>query len=128
MFKIEQIICLKMNLAINNRQMLIYHETQTTNQASPSLCCNPLRLADQFTYLGSNISSTESVVDYTENRSVWLNKMGFIPNCIYGNTNVRMYPLDANEGTGKKLERNYTRILRGVWKKSCKHDPTKQQL
>ena len=32
MFEIELIICLKMDLALNNLQWLIYHKTQTTKQ------------------------------------------------------------------------------------------------
>ena len=32
MFEIQLIICLKMDLALNNLQRLICHKTQTTNQ------------------------------------------------------------------------------------------------
>ena len=32
MFGIELIICIKMDLVLNEQQSLIYHKTQTTNQ------------------------------------------------------------------------------------------------
>ena len=37
MFEIEQIICIKMDLALNNLQRLICHKTQTTNQPTSEL-------------------------------------------------------------------------------------------
>ena len=32
LFEIELIICIRMDLALNNLQSLMYHKTQTTNQ------------------------------------------------------------------------------------------------
>ena len=34
MFEIDLIICIKMDLALNNLQWLICHKTETTNQSS----------------------------------------------------------------------------------------------
>ena len=37
LFEIELIICIKMDLTLNNLQLLICHKTQTTNQPHRSL-------------------------------------------------------------------------------------------
>ena len=37
LFKIELIICIKMDLALNNLQRLICHKTQTNNQPTNAL-------------------------------------------------------------------------------------------
>ena len=46
MFQIELIICLKMDLALNNLQTLVCHETQTTNQLCQKLQ-NPAQCTDK---------------------------------------------------------------------------------
>ena len=53
----------KEDLALNNLQWLICHKTQpnqTKKIAISTQSDKPLRFVDHFTYLGKNISSTES--------------------------------------------------------------------
>ena len=55
MFEIELIICIKMDLALNNLQRLICHKTQTTNQ--PEKNTNQEELIIHFTNTLINIAN-----------------------------------------------------------------------
>ena len=101
----------------------------------------PLKLADQFPYLDSNISSTERDINIHIAKVlnaidrlliIWKSdqsnkiKWNFFQAVImfillYG----WMHYMDANK-TEKKLDGNYTRILRDVLNKSCKQHSIKQ--
>ena len=87
----------------------------------------PLKLVDESTYLGSNISSTESNVHIRLAKMwtaidrlsiIWKSdlfdeiKREFLPSCVYVSTTVRMYHIDASksneEKTGWELHQNTT--------------------
>ena len=72
-----------------------------------------LKLVDRFTYLSSNILSTESNVnihiakvwtdiDHMEVWSIRLNKTGFLPRCGCVNIIVWMHHIDTNKMHGEK--------------------------
>ena len=98
----------------------------------------PLKFVDQFTYLGSNISSTESDVNIcidkartttdrlTTIRKSDLNdkiKKGFLQAVA---ESVLLYSCTTWTLTKKKLNGNYTMILRAVLNKSRKQHSIKQ--
>ena len=62
-------------------------------------CGKSQKLVDQFTYLGSNISSTERDVNtcLVKIWSIWLNKMGILPSCSGVYTTVLMQNMDTNK-------------------------------
>ena len=101
-----------------------------------TLSGTPLKLVDKFTYLGCNISSTESNVNIGI-RKAWItidklsiirksdlsNKIGFLPGC--GHVDATGTLIKCLE---KKLDKNYTRMLHAGLNKFLKQLPTKQQL
>ena len=102
-----------------------------------------LKLVDKFTYLGNCVSSTEKDNDirlakvWTANDSlsvIWksdlTNKMkrsffqaAFVLILLYGCTTWTL-----TKRMAKKLDGNYTRMLREIFNKSWKQHPRKQQL
>ena len=102
-----------------------------------------LKLVDKFTYLGSCVSSTEidinmrlakawiainwlSVIlksDLTDKMKRSFFQAAVVSILLYGCTTWTL-----NERMEKKLDGNYTRMLRAILKKSWSQHPTKQQL
>ena len=113
------------------------------NGAICTLSGKPLKLIDQFTYLGSNISSAESDVNIRivkawiaidrlsinekpnlSDKIKWdffqsVARLALLYSCTTWTLTKRM---------GERLNRNYTRMLRAVLDKSRKQHPTNQQL
>ena len=108
-----------------------------------TLNCSALKLVDKFTYLGSSVSSTEIDID-TRLAKAWttidrllviwksdlINKMKHsvfqavvISILLYGCTTWTL-----TKRMEKKLDGNYTRMLRAILNKSWRQNPTKQQL
>ena len=102
-----------------------------------------LKLADKFTYLGSSISSTEKDIDMRLTKA-WttIDKLSVIRKSdltdkmkrsffqatvlsilLYGCTTWTL-----TKRTEKKLDGNYTRLLRAILNKSWRQHPTKHQL
>ena len=102
-----------------------------------------LKLVDKFTYLGSSVSSTEKVI-YTRLTKAWtaIDKLSIIwkPDLtdemkrnffqaavvsilLYGWTTWTL-----TKRLEKKLDGNYTRMLRAILNKSWRQHPTKHQL
>ena len=102
-----------------------------------------LKLVDKFTYLGSSVSSTEKDID-TRLTKVWIaiDKLSIIWKSdltdkikrsffqaavvsilLYGCTNWTL-----TKRLEKKLDGNYTRMLRAILNKSWRQHPTKHQL
>ena len=102
-----------------------------------------LKLVDKFTYLGSSVSSTEKVID-TELTKAWtaIDKLSIIWKSnltdkmkhsffqaavvsilLYGCTTWTL-----TKRLEKKLDGNYTRMLRAILNKSWRQHPTKHQL
>ena len=104
----------------------------------------PLKLVDKFTYLGSNVASTEKDIDtrLTKARTaidrlsiIWKSdltdkmKRSFFqaavtsPILLYGCTTWTL-----TKRLEKKLDGNYSRMLRAILNKSWRQHPTKHQL
>ena len=102
-----------------------------------------LRLVDQFTYLGSSVSSTEKDID-TRLMKAWtaINRLSIICKSdltdkmkrsffqaavvsilLYGGTTWTL-----TKRLEKKLDGNYTRMLRAILNKSWQQHPTRHQL
>ena len=103
----------------------------------------PLKLVDKFTYLGSSVSSTEKDIDtrltkaWTAINRLWIiwksdltdkMKRSFFQAAIvlillYGCTTWTL-----TKRLEKKLDGNYTRMLRAILNKSWRQHPTRRQL
>ena len=102
-----------------------------------------LKLVDKFTYLGSSVSSTEKDID-TRLTNVWtaIDKLSIVWKSnltdkmkrsffqaavvsllLYGCTTWTL-----TKRPEKKLDGNYTRMLRAILNKSWRQNPTKHQL
>ena len=103
----------------------------------------PLKLVDKFTYLGSSVASTEKDID-TRLTKAWtaINKLSMIWKSdltdkmkrsffhaavasilLYGCTTWTL-----TKRLEKKLDGNYTRMLRAILNKSWRQHPTRHQL
>ena len=100
----------------------------------------PLKLVDKFIYLGSSVASTEKDID-TSLTKAWtaINRLSIVWNSdltdkikrsffqgailLYGCTTWTL-----TKRLEKKLDGNYTRMLRAILNKSCRQHPTRHQL
>ena len=100
-----------------------------------------LKLVDKFTYLGSSVSSTETDIntrqekawttidrlsviwksDLTDNIKLSFFQAAVVSILLYGYT-----PWTLTKCMEKKLDSNYTRMLRAILNKSWRQHPTKQ--
>ena len=80
-----------------------------------------LKLVDKFTYLGSSVSSTEKDID-TRQLSIGSRSYGN-QILLYGCTTWTL-----TKRLMKKLDSNYTRMLRAILNKSWRQHPTRHQL
>ena len=103
----------------------------------------PLKLVDKFTYLGSSISSTEKDID-TRLTKVWtaIDKLSIIRKSDLADKMKRSFFQAAvvsillygcttwtlTKRLEKKLDGNYTRMLRAILNKPWRQHPTKHQL
>ena len=103
----------------------------------------PLKLADKFTYLGSSISSTKKDIDTLLTKAwtainrlsiIWKSDLSDIMKrsffqaavvsiLLYGCTTWTL-----TKRLEKKLDGNYTRMLRAILNKSWRQHPTRHQL
>ena len=103
----------------------------------------PLKVVDKFTYVGSSVSSTWKVINTTLAKSwtaidrllvIWKSdlpdkiKLSFfqavvVSILLYGCTSWTL-----TKSMEKKLDGNYTRMLRAILNKSWRPHPTKRQL
>ena len=102
-----------------------------------------LKLVDNFTYLGSSVSSTETDINRRLAKPwtaidklsvIWKSgltdkmKRSFFPAAI---VSILLYGCTTRTLTKrmkKKLDGNYTRVLRAILNKSWRQHPTKQQV
>ena len=102
-----------------------------------------LKLVDKFTYLGSSVSSTEKDIDTRLTKAwtaidklsvIWKSDLtdrmkrsffqaAFVSILLYGCTTWTL-----TKRFEKKLDGNYTRMLRAILNKSWRQHPTKHQL
>ena len=103
----------------------------------------PLKLIDKFTYLGSSVSSTEKDID-TRLTTAWaaINRLSIIWKSDLTNkikqsffqaavVSILLYGCTTwtlTKRLEKKLDGNYTRMLRAILNKSWRQHHTKQQL
>ena len=103
----------------------------------------PLKLVDKFTYLGSSVSSTEKDTD-TRLTKAWtaINRLSIIWKSDLTDKMKRSFSQAAvvsillygcttwtlTKRLEKKLDSNYTRILRAILNKSWRQHPTRHQL
>ena len=103
----------------------------------------PLKLVDNFTYLGSSVSSTEKDFDsrltkaWTANDSlsiIWKSDLTDKMKCSFFQAavvSILLYGCTTwtlTKRLEKKLDGNYTRILRAILNKSRRQHPTRHQL
>ena len=102
-----------------------------------------LKLVDKFTYLGSSVSSTEKDID-TRLKKAWtaINRLSIIWKSDLTDkmkrsffqavvVSILLYECTTRTLTKrleKKLDGNYTRMLRAILNKSWRQHPTKHQL
>ena len=91
-----------------------------------------LRLVDKFTYLGSSVSSTENNIDtrliiwksdLTDKMKRSFFQAAVVTILLYGCTTWTL-----TKRLEKKLDGNYTRMLRAILNKSWRQHPTRHQL
>ena len=103
----------------------------------------PLKLVDKFTYLGSSVASTEKDID-TRLTKAWIaiNRLSIIWKSDLTDkmkrsffqaavTSILLYGCTTwtlTKWLEKKLDGNYTRMLRAVLNKSWRQHPTRHQL
>ena len=102
-----------------------------------------LKLVDKFTYLGSSVPSTEKDIDtwltkaWTANDSLavlWKSdftdkmKCSFFQGAVVLILLYRFTTWTLTKRMEKKLDGNYTRMLRAILNKSWRQQPAKQQL
>ena len=103
----------------------------------------PLKIVDKFTYLGSSVSSTEKDID-TRLTKAWtaINRLSIIwksdltdkmKRSFFQAAVVSILPYGCTTWTltkrlEKKLDGNYTRMLRTILNKSWRQHPTRHQL
>ena len=103
----------------------------------------PLKLLDKFTYLGSSVASTENDID-TRLTKTWtaINRLSIIWKSDLTDkmkrsffqaavTSILLYGCTTwtlTKRQEKKLDGNYTRMLRAILNKSWRQHPTRHQL
>ena len=102
-----------------------------------------LKLVDKFTYLGSNVPSTETDINTWLAKAwtaidrlsvIWKSdlidkiKCSFLQAAVVSILLYGCTTWTLTKRMEKKLDTNYTRILRAILNKSWRQHPTKQQL
>ena len=131
--------CIGLHVNAHKTEYMCYNQTgniTTLDGAS-------LRLVDKFTYLGSSVSSTESDIDTRLTKAwtaidrlsiIWKSDLtdemkrsffqaAVVSILLYGCTTWTL-----TKRLEKKLDGNYTRMLRAILNKSWRQHPTRRQL
>ena len=102
-----------------------------------------LKLVDKFTYLGSSVSSTEKYIDTRLTKAwtaidklsiIWKSdltdkmKRSFVQTAVVSILLCGCTTWTLTKQLEKKLDGNYTRMLRAILNKSWRQHPTKHQL
>ena len=103
----------------------------------------PLKLVDKFTYLGSSVSLTEKDIDMRLTKAwtaidrlliIWKSDLTDKMKCSFFQAAVVLILLygcttwTLTKRLEKKLDGNYTRMLRAILNKSWRQHPTRRQL
>ena len=120
-------------------EYMCYNQTGNINTLDGA----SLRLVDKFTYLGSSVSSTENDIDTRLTKAwtaidrlsiIWksdLNdemKRSFFQAAVVSILLYECTTWTLTKRLEKKLDGNYTRMLRAILNKSWRQHPTKRQL
>ena len=128
-------------LHVNARktEYMCFNQTDDTTTLNGS----PLKLVDKFTYLGSSVSSTKKDIIYaTSKECTAINRLSVIWKSYLTDKTKRSFFQEAvvsillhgctiwtlTKSMEKKLDSNYTRILRSILNESWRQHSTKQQL
>ena len=132
-------VCIGLHVNGNKTEYMSYNETGDIS----TLDGTPLKLVDKFTYLGSSVESTKKDID-TWLTKAWtaINRLSIIWKSdltdkmkrsffqaavvsilLYGCTTCTL-----TKRLEKKLDDNYTRMLRAILNKSWRQHPTRHQL
>ena len=96
-----------------------------------------LKLVDKFTYIGNSVSSTDTAKAWTPIDSlsiIWKSKLtdkikrSFFQAAIVSILKCGYTTWTLTKGMEKKLDGNYTKMLRAILNKSWRQHTTKQQL
>ena len=102
-----------------------------------------VKLVDKFTYLGSSVSSTEKDIDTRQTKAwtaidklsiIWKSNLTYKMKCSFFQAAVLSILLYGSttwtlpKRLEKKLDGNYTRMLRAILNKSWRQHPTKHKL
>ena len=125
-----------------NHFEIIWRHFCQTGDISP-LNGSSLKLADKFTYLGSSVSSNKTDINTRLAKAwtaldrlsvIWKSDVNDKMKCSFFNAAVvsillyRCTTWTLTKRMEKKLDGNYTRMLRAILNKSWRQHPTKQQL
>ena len=103
----------------------------------------PLKLVDKFTYLGTSVESTEKDIDRRLTKAwtainklsiIWKSdltdkmKRSFFQAAVTSILHIGCTTWTLTKWLEKKLDGNYTRMLRGILNKSWRQHPTRHQL
>ena len=128
-------------LHVNAHKTEYMHYNQTGDIST--LEGTPLKLVDKFTYLGSSVSSTEKDIDTRLTKAwtaidrlsiIWKSDLTNKMKCSFFQAVVVLILLygcttwTLTKRLEKKLDGNYTRILRAILNKSWRQHPTRHQL
>ena len=109
----------------------------------PTLDRTPLKLVDKFTYLGSSVSSTKKDIDTLLTKAwtaidrlsiIWKSDLTDKMKCSFFQAvvvSILLYECTTwtlTKRLEKKLDGNYTRMLRAILNKSWRQHPTRHQL
>ena len=132
------LICI-LYIQFHKTEYMCYNQTGDIS----TLDGTPLKLVDKFTYLGSSVESTEKDID-TKLTKAWtaINRLSIIwksdltdkMKCSFFQAVVTLILLygcttwTLTKRLEKKLDGNYTRMLRAILNKSWRQHPTRHQL
>ena len=120
-------------------EYMCYNQTGDTT----TLDGTPLKLVDKFTYLGSSVSSTEKDIDTRLTKAwtaidrlsiIWKSDLTDKMKCSFFQAavvSILLYGFTTwtlTKRLEKKLDGNYTKMLRAILNKSWRQHPTKHRL
>ena len=144
MGQMGQTVCKQMtdvSLHVNGHktEYMCYNETGDIT----TLDGTPLKLVDKFTFLGSSVSSTEKDIDTRLTKAwtaidslsiIWKSDLTDKMKCSFFQAavvSILLYGCTTwtlTKRLKKKLDGNYTRMLRAILNKSWRQHPTRHQL
>ena len=131
--------CIGLYVNAHKTEYMCYNQTGDIS----TLDGTPLKLVDKFTYLGSSIASTEKDIDMSLTKAwtainrlsiIWKSdltdkiKRNFFQAAVASILLYRYTTWTLKKRLEKKLDGNYTRMLRAILNKSWRKHPTRHQL